>query len=410
VTLSGTAGATTVVVSGSGPTYDVAVSGMAAGGTVIVSIPAGAGADLVGNASSASTSTDNTVTFVLDGTPPDTTITSSPTNPSLSTSASFSFTGSDNLTPAAALTFQCKLDAGAFTTCTSPQAYSGLSLGSHTFQVRAIDGVGNIDPTPATFTWNVQAATTLLYNGGQIVNVGDSFQPAAKLSSSAAACANGQTITFTLDRHPVTGVVGTYTLGSATTSSGQATMSPVNTTGWVEGIYTIKAIYAGSASCVASLDEASLTVASPGTAANGGGWYTLSGSGRINFGFTVRKADAACQTNCAYKGQLLLINNGKWRLKATLNTYSRLSTGQGAASGTGDLYWWNSSLNGGLGDWALAQSGVSFTINFYDSGKAGKASTDTFGIRIVYTPVAPQPGSLPNSAPQLLKGGDIRVK
>ena len=58
---------------------------------------------------------------------------------------------------------------------------------------------------------------------------------------------------------------------------------------------------------------------------------------------------------------------------------------------------------------ALAQSGVSYTINFYDSGTSGKSSTDSFGIRSVYTPVAPQPSTLPNTAPQLLKGGDIKV-
>jgi hypothetical protein len=100
---------------------------------------------------------------------------------------------------------------------------------------------------------------------------------------------------------------------------------------------------------------------------------------------------------------------GQRRLKGNLTSYSKTSTGQGAASGTGDLYWWNASLNGGLGDWALAQSGVSYTINFYDSDKSGKSPSDTFGIRIVYTPVAPQPNALPNSTPQLLKGGDIKV-
>jgi hypothetical protein len=66
-------------------------------------------------------------------------------------------------------------------------------------------------------------------------------------------------------------------------------------------------------------------------------------------------------------------------------------------------------LNGGLGDWALAQKDVSYTINFYDSGASGKSLTDTFGIRVVYIPVAPQPSTLPNSTPQLLKGGDIKV-
>jgi predicted extracellular nuclease len=63
VTLSGTAGATTAVVTGGPATYNVAVSGMTANGTVIASIPAGAATDAVGNSSAASTSTDNTVTY-----------------------------------------------------------------------------------------------------------------------------------------------------------------------------------------------------------------------------------------------------------------------------------------------------------------------------------------------------------
>ena len=75
----------------------------------------------------------------------------------------------------------------------------------------------------------------------------------------------------------------------------------------------------------------------------------------------------------------------------------------------GDQAHWT-ALNGGLGDWALAQSGASFIATFYDNGKTGKASADTFGINIQYTPVSPQPSTLPNSAPQPLKGGNITVK
>ena len=41
VTLAGTSGATTAVVTGSGTTYNVAVSGMTQSGTVIASVPAG---------------------------------------------------------------------------------------------------------------------------------------------------------------------------------------------------------------------------------------------------------------------------------------------------------------------------------------------------------------------------------
>lgn len=90
-----------------------------------------------------------------DSTPPDTSITTAPSN-STSTSASIPFTGTDNV---AVDHYECKLDAGAYATCTSPKAYSGLSLGSHTFSVRAYDAAGNVDATPATATWSVLDGT-----------------------------------------------------------------------------------------------------------------------------------------------------------------------------------------------------------------------------------------------------------
>ncbi len=64
VTLGGTAGATTAIVTGNGTTYNVAVSGMTSDGTVIATLAAGVAHDAAGNASLASTSTDNTVTFL----------------------------------------------------------------------------------------------------------------------------------------------------------------------------------------------------------------------------------------------------------------------------------------------------------------------------------------------------------
>jgi autotransporter-associated beta strand protein len=63
VTLSGSAGADSATVTGSGTTYNVAVNGMTSDGTVLVSLPAGAAHDAAGNPSAASTSTDNMVTF-----------------------------------------------------------------------------------------------------------------------------------------------------------------------------------------------------------------------------------------------------------------------------------------------------------------------------------------------------------
>lgn len=102
-------------------------------------------------------SADSTCTPVVppDITAPDTVIDSAPPNPSHSAAASFTFSGTDDVTPSANLTFSCKLDNGDFAACTTPQAYSGLADGPHTFQVRAMDSRGNLDPTPAAFTWQI---------------------------------------------------------------------------------------------------------------------------------------------------------------------------------------------------------------------------------------------------------------
>jgi hypothetical protein len=83
---------------------------------------------------------------------PDTTITSGPPASTPSKDASFSFTASE------AAFFQCQLDGGAVTPCASPQTYSGLSNGTHTFSVLATDFAGNGDPTPATHTWTIREA------------------------------------------------------------------------------------------------------------------------------------------------------------------------------------------------------------------------------------------------------------
>jgi cyclophilin family peptidyl-prolyl cis-trans isomerase len=66
VTIGGTAGATTATVTASGTdgtTYTVAVTGMTQDGTVILTLAAGVATDAVGNPNTASTSTDNSVTY-----------------------------------------------------------------------------------------------------------------------------------------------------------------------------------------------------------------------------------------------------------------------------------------------------------------------------------------------------------
>jgi Big-like domain-containing protein len=50
-------------------------------------------------------------------------------------------------------TFQCKLDKTSWQRCKSPKRYRRVKVGRHTFQVRAMDRAGNVDPTPARKRW-----------------------------------------------------------------------------------------------------------------------------------------------------------------------------------------------------------------------------------------------------------------
>jgi len=91
--------------------------------------------------------------MVTDGTPPTTQITSTPPPDGPAIAASISFTGQDNFTQT--VSFECQLDNAAYDICTSPQNLTNLSLGLHTFRVRAKDAALNVDPNPASVTWRV---------------------------------------------------------------------------------------------------------------------------------------------------------------------------------------------------------------------------------------------------------------
>jgi hypothetical protein len=96
----------------------------------------------------------NVDTSLGDTTPPVTTIKSTPTDPTESATASFTYESNE---PGS--TFECKLDAGAFASCpSSGVTYDGLGLGPHSFQVVAIDASNNRDQTPAGFSFTVVAA------------------------------------------------------------------------------------------------------------------------------------------------------------------------------------------------------------------------------------------------------------
>ncbi|MCX6463890.1 MAG: right-handed parallel beta-helix repeat-containing protein [Pseudonocardiales bacterium] len=130
-------------------------------------------------------------TVLLDGPPSVTTF----------TTATLSFTGSDN---ASSVTFQCRLDGAAFAPCTSPVTYSGLAVGTHSVTIRAVDFSGNADPTPVVHTWTVQAPDPFRAPVTTITSAPDTTTVSTAATFTFAADEEGVTFTCRLDGGPAT--------------------------------------------------------------------------------------------------------------------------------------------------------------------------------------------------------------
>ena len=138
----------------------------------------------------ANTETPSSRSFTIDRAAPQTTIDSNPPSQTSSTSASFDFSSSEGSS-----TFECRIDGGAWSACTSPKSYTSLTDGSHTFDVRATDAAGNTDGTPATYTWLVDTAAPSSTIGFPVASA------SYTASEWAAGCATA-------------GLCGTYSDGS----------------------------------------------------------------------------------------------------------------------------------------------------------------------------------------------------
>lgn len=81
---------------------------------------------------------------------PETTIDSAPGSLVNHATVNFQFSSS---TPG--VTFQCRIDAGAYQACGSSSAFGPISDGTHQIEVRALDSLGNLDSTPAESSFQV---------------------------------------------------------------------------------------------------------------------------------------------------------------------------------------------------------------------------------------------------------------
>ena len=96
-------------------------------------------------------------TWTVDTPEPETTIDTRPAAVSNDTTPVFTFSSDTG-----GATFECRLDGAAtFTSCSSGIEVAPLADGSHTFRVRAV-AAGLADPTPATYTWTVDATAPVV--------------------------------------------------------------------------------------------------------------------------------------------------------------------------------------------------------------------------------------------------------
>jgi hypothetical protein len=129
-----------------------------------------------------------------DSSPPETTITDGPSGSTTEHAPTFQFSSSE-----AGSTFECSLDQASFAPCSSPLVTASLADGAHTFQVRAIDPAGNVDPSADARSFTIGSGPTT----DTVVPVVTAFaiSPssfASVLQAPSIAAAKGGTVRYTL--------------------------------------------------------------------------------------------------------------------------------------------------------------------------------------------------------------------
>jgi len=125
--------------------------------------------------------------------PPDTQITSGPTGTISTTSTTFTWSGTDP--DGYVVSYYYKLDNGAWTyTTQTSKTFTGLSKGDHTFQVKARDNDGLVDPTPAQRSFKVYYTS----------------EPDTQITSGPSGTIEGSEATFTWTGTDIDGYVVSY--------------------------------------------------------------------------------------------------------------------------------------------------------------------------------------------------------
>ncbi|MGE0545881.1 MAG: thrombospondin type 3 repeat-containing protein [Kofleriaceae bacterium] len=91
-------------------------------------------------------------TFTIDATPPTTSLITFIPMVTSGPMATFALTSNESGT------FQCRVDTDSFAPCLTPYTTVTLAEGDHTFEAVAVDQAGNVDASPAIYSWRIDTS------------------------------------------------------------------------------------------------------------------------------------------------------------------------------------------------------------------------------------------------------------
>tara|TARA_B110001454_G_scaffold219192_1_gene251235 strand:+ start:122097 stop:125042 length:2946 start_codon:yes stop_codon:yes gene_type:complete len=118
-----------------------------------------------------------TLTWSVDLSLPTLSFSQTPASLTNTSAASFEFMSTS------AISYQCQLDNAAYTTCTSPKSFSGLSNGSHTFKVKATNALGTVS-SELSYSWTIDLSIPTLTISQMPASITNSTSAAFAFSGS----------------------------------------------------------------------------------------------------------------------------------------------------------------------------------------------------------------------------------
>jgi hypothetical protein len=105
-----------------------------------------------------------TYTWTIDTTTPMASLSAYPDSITNQTVANFGFSATPP-SGGSIIGYECQLDSGAWSSCSSPKSYSSLLQGNHSFGVRSIDNNLNVSD-PMTYSWTIDTTVPVLTISG----------------------------------------------------------------------------------------------------------------------------------------------------------------------------------------------------------------------------------------------------